>query len=207
MTDRLRKEGKKCYIAFLDIEKAYDRVNRELMWKISKRVGFKDDLRNIIKSLYIDTKARYRLEEIQTDWVESKRGVRQGCILSPMLFAIFMEELTQRIKKLEIGVKIGEEVLAILLFADDIIMVAETAEDLQRMLDEVTRYGREMEVKFSKEKSQVMIINKDENEEKKWFLNGKEMEKVTKYRYTYLGIQVQDTGQEKERGVFQFFNS
>ena len=57
--------------------------------------------------------------------------------MSPLLISIFMEEFTKRIKKLNLGIKIGEDILALFLFADDIIHMAETAKDLQRMLTEV----------------------------------------------------------------------
>ena len=95
------------------------------------------------------------------------------------------------------GIKINKEVLAILLFADDIVLMAETAEELQSMLNEVTRYSEEMEVKFSNEKSQIMIINRDEEVEERWFLNNREMEIINKYNY--LGIQFQNTGLLKEK--------
>jgi len=120
-----RENKENLYLAFLDIEKAYDKVNRHLMWKLLETIGLSDKIINIIKSLYVDTKAKFTLGDIESGWVYSKRGVRQGCILSPLLFAIYMEEFTQRIKNVGKGVKIGNCVSSTLLFADNVIIMAE----------------------------------------------------------------------------------
>ena len=61
--------------------------------------------------------------------------VKQGCLLSPTLFNLFINGLIEEIKKLSLGVKCGELFLALLMFADDIALVAETEEDLQCMLN------------------------------------------------------------------------
>ena len=75
--------------------------------------------------------------DIESDWVERKRGVRQGCILSPLLFALYPEELALSIKSLGLGIKIGEEKLCMLLYADDIIIMSESSEELKEMLNVV----------------------------------------------------------------------
>ena len=62
-----------------------------------RKIGL-DEKINIIKSLYKNSKARYMLGDIQTNWVNIEKEVRQGCTLSPLLFSLYMEELTRRIK-------------------------------------------------------------------------------------------------------------
>ena len=101
------REKKPLVFAFLDIEKAYDRINRPLIWEIGRRVGIPSKIINILKSLYRDTQTRYRLGKVKSGWVQNTKGVRQGCILSPLLFALFMEELSTRIKSSGVGVDIG----------------------------------------------------------------------------------------------------
>ena len=62
-------------------------------------------------------------------------GVKQGCVLSPTLFNVFINSLIGEIKKLGLGVRCGEVLLAIVVFADDIALLAETEQELQKMLD------------------------------------------------------------------------
>ena len=88
---------------------------------------------NIIRSLYRDTRAKCTLGNLETDWVRSRRGVRQGCILSPLLFSIYTEELAARIRGSGMGIEIGIEggirqKVGILLYADDIVLLAKRRE-------------------------------------------------------------------------------
>ena len=117
-------------------------------------MGLEEKIINIIKSLYRNSKAEFNLENITVE-VESNRGLRQGCTLSPLLFILFMEEFIRRIKKLNLGIKIGEEKLGTLLFADDIILLAESKEDLDKMLKEVEKFSMEMSINFSPEKAKL----------------------------------------------------
>ena len=148
---------------------------------------------NTIKSLYNESKTTFKIGNVKTGWVESNRGVKQGCVLSPLLFAIFMEELTLRVKSLNVRVEIGGNKLAILLFADDVILVAESADDLKKMLNTVGEFEKETYIRFSKEKSQIMIIkgNNLENQEK--FEMNKEELNITN-TYTYLGLEIKNNG-------------
>ena len=108
-------------------------------------------------------------------------GLRQGCTLSPLLFMIVMEELTQRIKKTGVGIRIGKEILNILLFADDVVLLTESWEDMQKLLEEVGKFSEDMEMKFGIDKCKVMMINgkEEENETKRQLqLLGEDIEKV-----------------------------
>jgi hypothetical protein len=72
--------------------------------------------------MYIGTRAKYVMGDIETDWVESIRGVRQGCILSPLLFGLHTEELAIRLNNRKTGVKICKDYLNVLLYADDVVL-------------------------------------------------------------------------------------
>ena len=154
------KENKQLYCMFLDIEKAYDTVNRQIMWELVERLGFDEHIRKILKSMYRNTIAKYHLNEVVIDEVRSEIGLRQGCTLSPLLFMIVMEELTQRIKNTGVEIKIGEEILNILLFADDVVLLlTESREDMQKLLEEVGKFSEDMDMNFGIDKCKVMTIN------------------------------------------------
>ena len=135
---------------------------------------FNSNIRDILKSMYRNTTANLDWKGLKIKEIKSEKGLRQGCTLSPLLFTLIMEELIWRVKKVGVGVKINKEILCILTFADDVILIAESMEDLQKMLDEVGKFSEDMKLKFETGKSKIMIVNKkqDNGEERKGKLLG-----------------------------------
>ena len=198
LVETMGRIGAKMYLAFLDIEKAYDRVNREILCKLLERVCMSKKVVDIITSLYEGTRAIYRLGEIETEWVSSRKGVRQGCVLSPLLFGLYTEELAIRIRNSGYGIRIGDERLGCLLYADDIVVVSEDKDELQKILDIVDQYGKEFEMKFSKEKSKVLVINADENDEgRTWDLGNMKIGRNNSYKY--LGMIIDEQGTDRTK--------
>ena len=98
-------------------------------------MGFGGKFLNFMECFYEVTFSAVKLNESVTDWFEMKAGVRQGQNESPTLFALFINSLAQLIKDLNFGVRYENLNVSILLYADDIVLLAETEEDLQRMLN------------------------------------------------------------------------
>ena len=136
--------------------------------------------------------------EWNNDNVKSTRGLRQGCTLSPLLFTLIMEELTQRIKNREVGIKVGEGKLSVLLFADDVVLLTDNLDEMLKLLGEIDKFSEDMEMKFAIDKCKAMIINGKENEiqNKKLKLSGMELEIVEEYKY--LGVKLDTKGMDKE---------
>ena len=187
-----RKENKDLYICYIDIEKAYDKVDREVLFKVLEKVGLPVKVINIIRSLYRDTKALYSLGEFETDWVDIKNGVRQGCVLSPTLFNLYTEELAVRIKQSNMGVRIGEDKLGLLMYADDMVILAESTGELQNILEIVESYGKDYNIKYSTDKTQVMTISSVQNTEIAVSLAGNRVKNTDKYKY--LGLNITKNG-------------
>ena len=124
---------------------------------LEKEIGGK--MWRVVKNLYREVGSCVRLGEEKTEWFSLEVGLRQGCILSPLLFSIFIDGLAEAVKKVG-GVKYGELVVSLLLFADDIVLVTESAEMLQRMLDVVYQNSKKYRFSFNKDKSNVMIFGK-----------------------------------------------
>ena len=192
-----KKNNKEIYCAFLDIEKAYDTVDRDILWEILEKIGLTEHIRKIIKSMYRCTVATYNWNGIEIKGVKSNRGLRQGCTLSPLLFTLIMEELVQRVKKVGVGVPIDQDKLCILTFADDIVLMAETMEDMQKMLDEIGEFSSDIKLNFEVDKSKVMIINREMQNGEKCELMGKALGMVDEYKY--LGLTIDKTGLMKEK--------
>ena len=126
--------NKRTVCCFLDIRKAYDTVFREGLWERMRDKGIDGKMWRVVRNLYREVGSCVRLGEEKTEWFNVEVGLRQGCILSPVLFSIFIDKF--EVKKVG-GVKYGEIELSLLLFADDIVLVAENPKMLQRMLDVV----------------------------------------------------------------------
>ena len=90
--------------------------------------------------------------------VTQEKGVGQGCVLSPLLFSLYTEEWAARIRESGIWVNIIGKKINILLYADDIVLIAENED----MLNIVGDYGNEFSMSFNNNKCGVMVINKPE---------------------------------------------
>jgi hypothetical protein len=81
-----------------------------------------------------------RVNSFKTEWFDVKCGLRQGCILSPLLFNLFINDLTLFIKSFDLGINVGTEKLCIMLYADDIVILADNAQDLQILLNALNEW-------------------------------------------------------------------
>ena len=82
-------------------------------------------------SLYEDVK----VNGFYTDWFSVSCGLKQGCCLSPVLFNLYINDMVNSITSLGIGVNIGDEVVSVLPYADDLVLLAESETDLQILID------------------------------------------------------------------------
>ena len=105
------------------------------------------------------------------------------------MFSLFINGLAKKIKEVGRGVKVGYRFVR-LMYADDIVLLAESKRDLQRMLNAVTEYSRQWRFRVNpkKGKSEVMVFGKNRKEERKWWLAGVEIGETDMYKY--LGIEL-----------------
>ena len=86
-----------------------------------------------------------------------KNGVRQGGILSPYLFNIYLDDLSNILKKQYAGCKIANQIINHLLYADDLVLMCPSYRGLQDLLDICGEYAKEHDIKFNTKKSVVLI--------------------------------------------------
>ena len=113
---------------FVEFRKAYDLVQHKLLWNKLEKFGIGKKVIEIIKSIYNRTECSVKMEEKLTPMFEYLIGVRQGCILSPLLFSLFINDIEELLRDQGIrgGVTVGDIVLYMLLYADDIVLIART---------------------------------------------------------------------------------
>ena len=85
--------------------------------------------------------------------------VRQGGILSPLLFNVYINDLSRSLSKLPIGCCSGENVINHIMYADDIVLLSPSAKGMQILLDNAYTYGCEYDILFNSQKSQLMIFD------------------------------------------------
>ncbi len=131
------EEGSQTFAAFIDFQKAFDCVNHDFLYSKLINAGVDGKLYRSIKALYSCNRARVRLNNMYTDWFPCKQGLRQGDSLSPILFSLFINDLAEELLELETGVDVNNKNVSILLYADDIVLIAPSVENLQLMLNKM----------------------------------------------------------------------
>ena len=85
-----RKKRIPLYVCFIDLTKAYDSVDRTLLWTVLARFGVPQNMTSIIRQIHDDMRAYVRLDDrVCSRWFAVEQGLRQGCVLAPLLFNIF----------------------------------------------------------------------------------------------------------------------
>ena len=92
---KVRKEY--LFVAFIDMEKAYDRVDRRKLFEVVRGYGVQKILVDVIERIYNGTMIKFEMESIMSGWCKSDSGVRQGCPLSPLLFNIYVREFGMKV--------------------------------------------------------------------------------------------------------------
>lgn len=178
---------KKVSLAFLDLAKAYDSVCRDTLWKKLSKMGFGGQFLETLKSLYEGDFVTCEANGVTSAPVFLGRGLRQGCSLSPMLFALYVSDMSRDLHASNLGVLLHKVCVSSLFFADDILLVARDADGLRLLLDIVQRHCGELDMKLSVTKSKVMSTTQDV-----WELFGGDevigaLDKVIQFKY--LGIE------------------
>ena len=123
--EKYRAAGKNLYMAFVDLEKAFDRVPRKVIWWSLRKLGVEEWVVKLVQGMYHNARSRVCVGNGQSEEFEVKVGVHQGSVLSPLLFIVVLEALSQNSRA---GVPWEN------LYADDLVIISESLEDCTRRL-------------------------------------------------------------------------
>ena len=122
LQEEYRDKEKKLYMCFVDLEKAFDRVPRKVTeWALRKR-GIPETMVRAVMSLYEGAKSRVRVGTKLSEAFRVKVGVHQGSVLSPLVFAIVIDVVTENAR---------EGLMSEILYADDLVLISETMEGVR----------------------------------------------------------------------------
>jgi len=182
----------KVFAFFIDFKAAFDTVNRSsLLYKL-ENVGVSSKIIEAVRNIYSHTTAKVWTKLGFTDVFSTYSGVRQGCLLSPLLFTIFINDLCDDI---DLGGFCYNGVwIRLLMYADDIVFLAADPETLQGMIDKLANYCERWDLVVNLAKSKVVVFRKPSMLKKSfgWTYNGVKIEIVKEYKY--LGVLFTSSG-------------
>ena len=179
------------FVGFIDLQKAFDRVPRERLWSVlrTREYSIPSDLVRAIKSIYTHCESRVKSEDRRGEWFEVMTGVRQGGVLSPLLFILYMDCCMKNI--------IRENTSKTLAYADDVAVASNSWEELQ---DELERWNDELNhrgMKMSFTKTEVMRVGRGEEQEgAAVVLDGHEIKRARNFKY--LGVKFHERNLQDE---------
>jgi len=180
-------------ILYLDFKKAFPSVWREGLWTKMKRYGIDGRFMRVCEGLYRDVGARVRVGSVFSERFDIKEGLKQGCILSPSLFSLFLMDLAEELEDKDLGVKVSGVWMGACFFADDIVLLGDSESELQRMLDVVSEYAQRWKLRFNASKCGVLVVGQKKRD-KLWRLGREEIKEVDEYKYLGVWINRQVTG-------------
>jgi exonuclease III len=179
--ERLTERCKSFVICFVDLEKAFDRVNWDKLLEILKNKGIEWKERRLIRNLYKEQRVIVRIGNKESKKTELGRGVRQGCCLSPILFNIYLEEMIREIEMKMKGVKIGGRTVSCVRFADDMAVLAEDQEDLEISIKRLEEACKAYGMKVNAKKTKAMSVGSEEDIV--LHIDGVRVEQVSSFKY------------------------
>jgi len=198
LIDKKLSKKSKLYAAFVDLKKAFDSIEHELLWTKLTFLGLPSRLINIIRKLY------NKMFIVQIDQhtlitpIRITKGVLQGDPLSSILFNLFLSDVDSVMKEDHLPkINLFHSKLEInyLLFADDIVLLADNQLYLQKLLNATQTYVNTNRLKINEDKTKVLIFKKGGHRntgKESFFINSKQLEIVNQYKY--LGVTLHSTG-------------
>ena len=178
-----KQKKKPIYMAFLDVTKAYDKAwLTGIMYALHKN-GLTGPLWNIVRKLNTNLKANIKTKDGMTDPITIKDSIRQGGVLSVMMYALVMDEIAKKLNEEEQGCKIpgSDKKVGCLLWMDDVVLMNETPQGLQEMLTTTNIVAKKYHIHFGKEKSKIMTT--DKNKTHTFYLGNMQLEYTETYKY------------------------
>ena len=154
ISERVIQMGKRVYLCFVDYQKAFYRVKHDKLLEVMEAAGIPELERRLIMNLYWHQQAAVRWDKEVSRYVDIKRGVRQGCVISPILFNLYSEFMITEALENKNGINFNGNNITNLRYADDAVLVADTKKKLQKMIDKLSEtckvYGMAINVKKPK---------------------------------------------------------
>ena len=155
---KAREFQKNIYFCFIDYTKAFACVDHNKLWKMLQEMRISDHLTCLLRNMCGGQEATVRTRHGTTDLFQIKKGVCQGCILSPSLFNLFAEYIIRNagLDEAQVGIKIAGRNINNLRYADDTTLMAESEEEQKSLLMRVKEESEKVGLKLNIQKTKIM---------------------------------------------------
>ena len=149
------------YCCMVDASKAFDRLRFDKLFQILKNKDIPPYVLNILMTMYTQQQLRTSWDGVNSPYFSISNGVRQGGILSPILFTLYMDTLLKRLESHGIGCHIGHYYYGALSYADDLALLCPSVSGLQEMLNICDEFSKEFDVQFNAKKTVSICFSRD----------------------------------------------
>jgi hypothetical protein len=183
--------GNKLYVAFVDFKKAFNMVNRDILFMKLIKSGLHGKVVKVLRSMYKQTKARAKINGVLYNWIHDYVGMNQGGPNSPHLFRKFLSDLGDYLE-ISNGIVLNDNTILVhLLWADDLVLLSDTESGLQRQLNGLFNFCKDCHMIVNETKTKIVLYGRVNQEDVNLTFNGKKLEIVDKYKY--LGMLFNST--------------
>jgi hypothetical protein len=186
----------------VDYAKAFDTIPREALWYRLSSLGISTKTLNIIRSIYASSRFSIRVEKnVLSEPVSSNAGVLQGCMLSPILFCLFINGALEELHSVQNSYvpAFGTVEIPCLAYADDVSLISHSPVGLQRLLNCLENWSQRWGMRVNIDKTEIITFKntgcKDRKSEK-WTYQGSKLEVVK--HFSYLGVTFSYNGKWNE---------
>ena len=192
---KILNEKGRLFCAFVDLKKAFDSIYLNGLWFKLYKLGVNAKTLRIIKDMYNNVKTCVRGCNSYSDFFECAVGLKQGEVISPILFSLFIEDLELFLQEdPNCGLSLDDITFILMLFADDMVILGKDRDDLQNSLDLLEKYCKKWGLQVNTDKTKIVVFRKRGGlfDNEKWTYDGVQLDAVN--NFNYLGTVFNYTG-------------
>ena len=193
VVEKYRSQNSSVLVGFIDASRAFDRVNHQKLFLKLRERGVPDSIIRILAYWYANQSMQVRWGSGVSAPFSVGNGVRQGGLLSPALFNLYMNDLSVQLNNCKTGCLIGNTLVNHLMYADDLAILSPSSAGFQQLLNICSEYGVAFDVKYNAKKSVVMTYRTRGDEDltfPSFYLSGQVLSVCSKAKY--LGHVITD---------------
>ena len=207
LVNKYMDKGSCVYTCFLDASKAFDRVNHSKLFKKLSEKGVPGYLLRLLIFWYENQTMCIRWGSKISEKFTISNGVRQGSILSPHLFKIYVDDLSVALNGKQIGCVVNNMIINHLMYADDIVLISPSSIGLIELIETCHKFGSNNDIKFNTSKSAILPFLPEDKKKFKiptLYLNNEQIPVVSSFKYlghilTNKGSDDEDIGRQRKK--------